>query len=195
MADLIVDLPCHDALLILIVLDQFTDDFFRIRIHVRTVEAVNVSSAEGSLLSAFEFREDVRMLFCQPCRNRRGRGSHNHLQVPLFCFFDDTVKEREIVLSFLFLHQMPGKFRNSDHVASQLHNCIKILLKQGCIPLLRIVIYTKPHSRSSTFLLKFLYCFFKPSFGFFSVFSDYNGSKFHPLCQRYFTKTFTIFPS
>ena len=154
MSDLIVNLPCHDALLILVMLYECADDFPGIHVHVRAVETIHVPSAKCPLLSALKLRENIRVLFRQPCRNRRSRGSHDHLQIPLFCLFHDAVKEGEIILSFLLFHQMPGKFRNTDHITSQLHNCIKILLHQGCIPLLRIVIYTKPHSHSSTFLLK-----------------------------------------
>ena len=84
--------------------------------------------------------ENIRMLLDEPGGGCGSGGAKDHAQTFFFGFGNDDVKEAEIVRVFHWLHPVPGKFTDTDHVAAQLHNAVHICVHQGNIPLFRIVV-------------------------------------------------------
>ena len=151
MAQLVVDLPGHNGLLVLVVLRHGPDDALPIVVQVGAVEAGHVPPAEGAGHPGVKLGEDVRVLVGQPGGDGGGGGAHDHLQPVGFGPVDDVVKEGEVVLTLPGLHDVPAELGDADHVASQLHDVVQILLQQGGVPLFGVIVYAKKHGYDSTF--------------------------------------------
>ena len=145
MAQLIVNLPGYDGLLVLVVLRHDPDNALGIPVQRAAVEAVHVPSAKDPLGAVLKLGEDVRVLLCKPGGDGGGGGAHDDGQSPGLGPLNDVVKEGEVVLSLRLLHAVPGKFGNADGIAPQLTDIVQVLLQQVGVPLLGIVIYTKKH--------------------------------------------------
>ena len=82
------------------------------------------------------------MLADQPSGGRGGGGTENDLKPLLFGHVNDPVKVGEVKLSLLWLHVVPGKFADPDHVAPQLQDAVHIRLHNGAVPLFRVIVNT-----------------------------------------------------
>ena len=82
------------------------------------------------------------MLADQPSRGRGGGGTENDLKTFPLGHINDPVKVGKVKLPLLWLHVVPGKFADPDHVAPQLQDAVHIRLHNGAVPLFRVIVNT-----------------------------------------------------
>ena len=141
-AQLVVDLPCHDCLFILVVPGQLCDDPGAVLPVGQAAVTRGVAAAEGPGGSVRELGEDIRVLVDQPSGWCGGGSTEDDLEPLLFGHVNDHVKVGEVKLSLLWLHLVPGKFADPDHVAPQLQDAVHIRLHNGAVPLFRVIVNT-----------------------------------------------------
>ena len=143
--ELIVDLPAHDSAVLAVVPRQLLDDPGRETAVYRRIVVILPPGAVPEKRAVPEGVEHLGVLFRQPGRGRRCRGTEDDLHLLLLAEIEEFVEEVKVKVALARLEDCPGKFRHAHGGDPSLLHAAQILAPQGFRPVLGVIAHAQGH--------------------------------------------------